>query len=142
MQRRNLKNILINPKYQIKYIFWLTFTGFLLIAINAVTFYWYVSENYTILVDLSPMTPEAKSQLYTELHQIILSLSAFSFLFLGAVAVLGLILSHRTAGPMFHFKRVFNEIRTGSRNARVHLRPNDDFQDVAQEFNSMMDSLK
>lgn len=141
-QRRNLKNFLINPRYQLKYIFWLTFTGFLLIGINAFTFYWYVSENYAILVELSPMTDEAKNQLYSELNHIVLALAIFSGLFLAAVATLGVILSHRTAGPMFHFKRVFKDIRTGKKQSRIHLRPNDDFQDVAQEFNSMMDSLK
>src|SRR5262249_37280276 len=69
--QRKLKNLLINPKYQLKYTFWLTFTGVFLIALNATLFYHYISENYAILVDLSPMNDEAKKQLYTELREII-----------------------------------------------------------------------
>lgn len=139
--KRRLRNILINPGYQLKYLFWLTFTGMSLVTINAYFFYYSTKENYDILVDLSPMTSEAKAQLYYELHWTIFRLAGFSLLFLACVGVVGLILSHRTAGPLYHFKRVFSDIKKGNRAARVRLRPKDDFQDVAQEFNEMMDSL-
>ena len=139
--QRKLKNLLINPKYQIKYIFWISLTGLGLVALNAGLVYHYVSENYAILVDLSPMTDEAKAQLYRELREIIIKLSLISIGFLSVVSFFGLIFSHRTAGPMYHFKRIFNAIKSGDTKARVHLRPKDDFQDVAQGFNEMMDSL-
>jgi HAMP domain-containing protein len=140
-KHRKLKNFLVNPQYQIKYIFWLTLPGFILIAINASIFFYYIRENYMFLVELSPMTEEAKTQLYGELYQIIIKLVLISSAFLGFLAFLGIILSHRTAGPMFHFKRVFNEIKGGRPETRVKLRPKDDFQDVAKSFNDMMDQL-
>ncbi len=139
--QRRLLNFLINPVYQLKYVFWISTTGLALIFVNAAVFYFYVRENYSILVDLSPMTAEAKAQLYQELHEILLKLSAGSLVFLFLVVVFGVILSHRTAGPMFHFKRIFASIEQGDLNARVRLRPKDDFQDVAQKFNAMMDSI-
>lgn len=140
--KRSLKNLWLNPKFQMKYVFWLSATGLVLVAVNALVFYRFVSENYAILVDLSPMTDEAKAQLYHELHSIIGLIIAFSFLFLLATSIVGVVLSHRTAGPLYKFKKVFGEIRDGRRNLRLHLRPNDDFKDVAQVFNEMMDSLE
>ncbi|MGK5087392.1 methyl-accepting chemotaxis protein [Bdellovibrionota bacterium FG-2] len=139
--QRRLLNILINPAYQLKYVFWISTTGLALIFVNAAVFYFYVRENYAILVDMSPMTAEAKALLYRELHEILLKLGAGSFIFLLAVVGMGIILSHRTAGPMFHFKRIFSSIEQGDMSARVRLRPKDDFQDVAQKFNAMMDAL-
>jgi methyl-accepting chemotaxis protein len=138
---RKLGNYLINPRYQLKYIFWLGVTGMTLVVLYSLLFYFFMRENYDVLVELSPMDDAVKQQLYHELNHIILLLGGVSFLFLIIVAFLGVILSHRTAGPLYHFKKVFGRIKDGDLAARVRLRPNDDFQDVAASFNSMVDAL-
>ncbi len=140
--KRHLKNFLINPRYQLRYIIWLTTTGLFLVLINGVIAYSYIKENYITLVDLSPMTDEAKLQMYEELRHLILALSLTSLAFLMIVSLLGIVLSHRTAGPLYHFKRVFDEVKKGKHQQRVKLRPGDEFQDVAKSFNDMMESLK
>ena len=139
---RSIKNIMINPAYQMRYIGWLTGTGLTLVLMNSLTFYLFTKENYSLLVDLGPMTDEAKQQLYSELGQIIMYLVLGSTIFLILVTLVGLIFSHRTAGPLYHFKRVFSEIKNGNPKARVRLRPTDDFQEVADTFNEMMDVLE
>jgi methyl-accepting chemotaxis protein len=139
--RRHLKNYLINPGYQLKYIFWLALTGFVLFVFYALNLYFHIKENYSILVELSPMTSEAKKQLYTELDALIFKLGLGSIAFLIGVAVIGMVMSHRTAGPLYHFKRIFDEIKNGKLDARIRLRPKDDFQDVGQAFNEMMDKI-
>ncbi len=140
--KRNLSNLVLNPKYQVKYVFWITFTGLILTLFNGAVFYNFVSENYKILVDLAPMTDEVKAQLYKELYQILILLGGFAFVFLGLVCLLGFVISHRTAGPMYRFKKAFQEVKDGNLDQRIHLRPNDDFQDVAESFNQMMDILQ
>ena len=139
--KRYLKNYIINPGYQFRYIFWLTSSGVVLVGINAWIAYMYIRENYMMLVDLSPMTEEAKAQLYAELRHLILAIGSSSFLFLVVISVLGIVLSHRTAGPLYAFKRVFDEISKGNLNRRLKLRPGDEFQEVAESFNQMMDSV-
>ena len=139
--RRQQRNFLINPKYQVRYIFWLTFTGMALIFINGGVFYLFIRENYKILVDMSPMEEEVKVQLYRELYQILFALGGFAVLFTLVAGIFGIVLSHRTAGPLFHFKRAFQEIRKGDLSVRVRLRPKDDFKDVADECNKMLDFL-
>jgi hypothetical protein len=123
----------LNPKYQIKFIFWLTIPGICLIAINALVFYYYVRENYAILVDLSPMTEAAKTQLYSELRDIVIKLAAFSTLFLGIVIVLGVLFSHRTVGPLYRIKKVCDAVcEDDMAGTQIQLRPLDDFKDVAE----------
>lgn len=141
-KQRSLKNLLINPAYQLKYVYWVSFMGLILIAVNASVFYFYIKENYAILVDLSPMDDAAKTQLYHELNEIIIKLGLAGTLFVLVSAFIGIIISHRTAGPMYHFKRIFADIKNGKLDARIHLRPNDDFKDVAQSFNEMMDAVQ
>lgn len=140
--KRSFKNYLINPSYQLKYVFWITFTGLLLITLYSVLIYRYVHENYSLLIELSPMTDDAKNQLYAELREIVLKAGGISLIFLVCCTFFGLLLSHRTAGPMFHFKRVFGEIKSGKLDRRIRLRPKDDFRDVAEAFNEMMDTLQ
>jgi methyl-accepting chemotaxis protein len=140
-KKRKFKQILINPGFQLRYIFWLTTSGFILVLINAMIAYSYIRENYITLVELSPMTDQTRALMYAELRNLILALSVTSLCFLGLISVLGLILSHRTAGPLYHLNRVFNEIQSGNRKARAKFRQQDEFQDVADSFNEMMDSL-
>lgn len=140
--RRQWRRFLINPRYQLKYILWIIGTGILLTVLNSSIFYHYIKENYAILVELAPMTDDARNQLYGELYKIAFALRITSVLFILLVGLWALILTHRTAGPLYHFRRVFNDIKNGNMNARVNLRPGDDFKDVAQSFNEMMDSLK
>jgi len=139
--KRYLKNYIINPAYQLRYIFWLTSSGLILVALNAWIAYSYIKENYLTLVDLSPMTDEAKDQLYSELRHLVLAISSSSLLFLILISVLGIFLSHKTAGPLYAFKRIFEEISQGETRKRLRLRPGDEFQDVAESFNKMMDSI-
>jgi HAMP domain-containing protein len=109
--------------------------------LNSLIAYSYIKENYVLLVELGPMTDEAKEQMYRELWQLSLALGGTSLLFILVVGALGLFLSHRTAGPLYHFKRVFDEIRAGKTRQRVRLRPSDEFHEVAESFNQMMDTL-
>jgi hypothetical protein len=133
--RRRLRSYLLNPQYQLKFIFWLTIPGVCLIAVNALVFYYYVRENYAILVDLSPMTDAAKTQLYAELGSIIFKLVAFAVVFLFIVMFLGLILSHRTVGPLYRMKKICQAICVDDMaGAAIQLRPGDDFRDVADSF--------
>jgi methyl-accepting chemotaxis protein len=139
IRRRKMRTLLLNPRYQLKFVFLTVGSSLLLAGANVVVFYHYVQENYAILVDLSPMTDAAKGQLYQELHQIFMVLTTLSVCFGAAFGSLALWFSHRTAGPLYHFKRVFNEISDGKSDLRIHLRPGDEFQDVAKAFNEMMD---
>lgn len=140
--KRKLRNLLINPRYQLRYIFWMSFTSLVLTFFNSAVFYLFLRQNYKILVDLSPMEDEVKVQLYRELHHVVFWLMGFSTVFVFIVSVFGLILSHRTAGAMYHFKRVFREVIAGQKESRIHLRPKDDFADVAELCNQMIQHLQ
>lgn len=139
--QRFLRNFLINPRFQIRIGIWLLTSGFLLATSYSIIFYAYIRENYKILVELSPMTEESKILLIEELHQIIGLMSIASVAFLIIMAILSIVMTHRSAGPIYHFQRVFREIQSGKTKTRVTLRPKDDFQEVAKSFNDMMDSL-
>lgn len=142
MKRRKITNLLLYPKFQLKYIFLLFMSSLVLVSGISVVFYRYISENYSLLVELSPMTDVVKTQLAAELNFILYLISFGSLIFLGLVSVLGLVLSHRVAGPIFNISRVLSEIREGNRQARITLRPKDEFQQLANEVNKTLDFLE
>lgn len=138
---RKIKNYLIHPRFQFKFVILGALSGMVISLFNALVFYLFTRENYLILVDLAPMSEDVKLQLHSELRTVAGILLFFSFGFIAISAVLGLIISHRAAGPLFQFKKVFEAIRDGNRQRRIHLRPHDDFREVALVFNDMMDSI-
>jgi len=60
---------------------------------------------------------------------------------LGFIVWLGLVASHRIAGPIYRFKKAMKEVAAGSQNVRIKLRDKDQLKDVADVFNEMMDAL-
>lgn len=141
-RRRKLKNYWLNSQFQGRYIRALLASSCIAMVLYGVVFYRHVKENYDTLVKISPMPDESKEQLYKELNDIIMYLSASSAVFLVLVALIGLIYSHRVAGPLFKIKSVCKDICDGNVNARIKLRPNDEFRDVAEQLNKMIDKLQ
>lgn len=139
--QRKLRNFIINPKFQMKYIFWVTMGGLTVMTGYAFIFYYFVKENYMILVDMADMTKEAKDLLYHELHVIILLLIAFSVLFLIITTIIGIVFSHRVAGPLYKLNLVISKIKEGNTDERCHFRPNDEFREIANNFNEMLNSI-
>ena len=58
-----------------------------------------------------------------------------------AVVLLGLIMSLKVAGPVYRLKKTMSEVAKGNINMRVSLRDGDQFTDMADRFNEMMDTL-
>ena len=70
------------------------------------------------------------------------------FGFAGLVAVLGIALiyvgvrvSHKLSGPVYHMRRVLREIREGKPPKPICLRDGDEFMDLAQDINDTVEFL-
>ena len=141
-KQRSLKNILIIPGFQSRMIFFIILAGFACTALNAYLYYAYVVDSYDFILKYSSLSKELIADRYRDLYNFGLSLSLATVLIVLIIAILALFVTHRAAGSVYHMKRVINEIRSGNIKARVHLRPKDEFQDVARSFNEMMDKLQ
>jgi methyl-accepting chemotaxis protein len=143
MSKRKVKNILINKKFQIKYMLWMIIPSVIVAFSYASLFYYFISENYLVLVDLNPlMSEDVQAILYQELNQLIILIIFISLFFTLTVAFISFYSSSKTAGPLYRFKSEFETISKGKLNTRIKLRPSDDFQDVALAFNKMMDTIE
>lgn len=61
--------------------------------------------------------------------------------FAALMITIGLVETHRAAGAVFKIQRHIHRVTAGDLDARVYLRKGDHFQDVAEDFNRMIESL-
>lgn len=139
--QRRLGNVLINARYQLKYALLIVIVGLSFAVGSAVAFREYVKVNYQVLTHTTAITEEIEQIYVKELRRFTDTILILSAAFLVVLALWMLYITHRSAGPMYHFKRVFEAIKRGQRDQRIRLRPHDEFQDVAAAFNAMMDKL-
>jgi signal transduction histidine kinase len=65
-----------------------------------------------------------------------------SAVILFALAVLTVFLTHRIAGPIFKIRKTLRLIGEGETSERIHLRKRDEYKDLADEMNSLIDQLQ
>jgi len=56
-----------------------------------------------------------------------------------AIIILSVFLSHRIAGPIFHFQRTIKEMTKGQPVDKIHLRKHDRFKDFAEDLNGLIE---
>ena len=118
------------------------FFGFLSFALNGLLFYLFVQKNYLLIFGAADVPQYLAESLMRDLRQFSLILLVLSVLVTLVIAFYLLVLTHRAAGAAYHIHRVIEEIKSGNSNARVHLRQKDEFRDLAQSFNEMVDELQ
>lgn len=133
-ERRQIKRrqYLINPKFQLRWVaevLVLCFGAMLLAAATCASVYIFV------------IMPEDEGGTGLSLPLLVFMFVAYLAGFI-VLFYSGILLTHRTAGPMFHFKRIYADIEKGNLSARVHLRDKDFWQDNAEAFNKAMDAVQ
>lgn len=140
--RRKLANLLVSPRYQIKYAVFLALSALALAMVNLLIFLTYFQENYKLLVTMSPMENSVKEILNQEIARVFLQLGVSSVVFALGAFVFGLFMAHRTAGPLYQLRRAFQRVKSGDLSVRVKWRTRDEFQEVAHEFNQMIEAIE
>ncbi|MBC7385062.1 MAG: hypothetical protein H7301_02730 [Cryobacterium sp.] len=73
-------------------------------------------------------------------HDMLFWLTLMQVCFMLMTFLMSLFMSHRIAGPLYKLSKTLNQFRNGSL-ARVGFRKNDYFQEVAGDYNLMIDSV-
>ncbi|HSN42173.1 MAG TPA: HAMP domain-containing protein, partial [Burkholderiales bacterium] len=116
--------------------------GLVCMVINAYLYYLYVVGSYDFILKSSNLSQELINERYRELYTLWVALTSISAAIMLFIATWVLFLTHRVTGPIYHIKRVIAELRRGDTKARVRLRKNDEFQDLAKSFNELIDELQ
>ena len=134
------RQILVNPRFQLKFTLLLTLIMFLVsmaLPLSLLSIYdkeiitsQFFVENPRILMLFQQMRGD-----------LIERLVIFQLLFLLVFLVTALLHSHRIAGPLYKLKISMIALRQGMLNRHVQFRKKDNFTELADEFNAMVDAL-
>ncbi|MGB0679621.1 MAG: hypothetical protein ACPGUV_08175, partial [Polyangiales bacterium] len=148
--RRRLRNYLIDHRFQLKYTGMVVLVTVLIAGALGAVAYNYSrgqTESLTIQMAMQPeLDPEvsrdlegwAKAQDRRTLLAIIASIGIFAL----ALAVTGIVITHRMVGPAHKLKLLFGDVAQGKMQVQGRLRRHDELQDVFEAFEAMVHSLR
>lgn len=128
------KSYWINPKFQLKYCFVLTLAGFGVMIISGTFSYTYMR---VAIHELTFNNPAIENKF---LGPFLLTFSIISVTFSVMLFVIGLMISHRAAGPLYAFERFLNDHLHG-KNSKLKLRAGDEFRHLEDLANKMNDQF-
>ena len=133
------RRILVNPRYQIRTaLLGVTGMGFL-VALTAVLDSQLKARSSRMILEGAPFLRETLAA--TNRREIVLVVAAGA-LFMVAVFLAGILESRKTAGPILNLRRRLEELRAGRLGAKVILRRQDNFPELAGAFNEMAGAIR
>lgn len=124
-EQNNRKSYFINPKFQIRYSLKLMSFGLFFAIISGTLSYTYLKVTITELVGISPQV-EHKFLFNFVITYLIVSAAFATILFF-----VGLMLSHRAAGPIYAFEKFLEDLIQGKPRA-LKLRTGDEFRHLEE----------
>jgi len=134
----------IDPKFQRRYILVLLSVTFLISAALFGVFWLHIESILGALSEAGFFEIGVLfSYIEDELLSLLLSVMFIVILFSFLLIYLSLNLSHRIAGPLFALKRSLDRIAEGNlQEARLSFRPTDEFKELAESLNRVVDELE
>lgn len=141
MDGKNYKRriYIINKKFQFRYVFiilFLTFAG--IFTISFITFY-VIWSNVINEFFFIPEAAKKLGDIYIKTTELlIIPLLIIGFIF----SIIGILYSHKIAGPLYRVQKICEEISKGNLNLNVKFRKGDEFHEVADSLNKVIQGLK
>ena len=142
-EQNRRRTYLINPRFQWRFIGFMATVSLLAISILFVSniLFFRNMEHEALSVGLTPDNPY-----FDFLQEQKSALSTLYFAVSGLVFVLmmglGILYSHRIAGPLHHLDRKMRRIASGEEPSPVNFRRRDQFAELAASFNAMIGKLR
>ncbi len=138
MIRGRRRRYIVKPAFQLRYVGIILITVFIVagICISATYFL-----SFILLGEkLANVYPQGR--LVATLKEINLIIIFCVLLLTPFIAVIGILLSHRIAGPAYRIEKTLKEIGKGNFDIHIELRKHDELTGIAKAINDMTSDLK
>jgi len=139
--RRRTRNYFPEPKFQLRFLAFLVGGSAMQIAVTNLLLYYFLQRNYGLLLKYAALDTQVSQLLSTEFRYIVALITLTFVVFLIGITSLGIIFSHRIAGPLYAIRRTVNAILDG-KDVKLSFRQGDEFVELIEKFNQMVDTLK
>jgi hypothetical protein len=137
------KTLLINPPFQYRFMFWMGALAFLSILLMHISHQWFFFNLRKQALLAGIPSGHVFFQFIQDQQNEMNWVSGLCFLGVCLlVAIFGLWLSHKIAGPMYRMKTHFQEGAKRGSPEPLHFREGDFFGDVAQAYNEQFNRPK
>jgi len=138
MEKYRRRQYIVKKAFQLKYV------GFIL----AVMFFGAVIAGYTIYYNLWALLGDKLANVYPQgrlVHifrtvnlRLVINLIFVAMLCIG----IGIVASHKIAGPIYRMINFVNSVAEGNYKNRLKLRKKDELKDLAEAINKLVDKLE
>ncbi len=149
--RRQLRNYLLDARFQMKYVSMVVGVTVVVAAILGSIAYQY-SRGQTQMLSIermekhSDLDEETMKFIQAEAEKadrvVLLGILAGILLLAVALGLTGIVVTHKLVGPAYKIKRLLGEVRDGHMRVGGRLRKGDELRDVFQAFEEMVLSLR
>lgn len=141
MEQRTYKRriYIINRKFQFRYLF--IILAVMIIAIGAVSFttFYIIWDRVINEFFFVPDAAQKLSGIFIKTSQaLIVPVIVLMLIF----SLIGVLFSHRIAGPLYRVEKVAEELGKGNLDLKVKFRKNDEFHNLADALNKMIGGIK
>ena len=131
----------VNRPFQIKYSLLFTVVGVLIAILFCAHIFYFLNEYLQVVIPDYADRPQIYDFIMGEKRKILIYLIVLTCLLGSFLFFLGIVFTHKIAGPMMVIKRRMADVERGDFGAQVRLRKGDEFRDMADSFNNMLKSL-
>ena len=149
--QRQLRNYLLDPKFQIKYVSMVVGVTVVVAAVLGIIAYGY-SKGQTQMLTMAKMAQytELDDQTYEFIRQeaekadrsVILGIIGGIAVMVLSLGLTGIVVTHRLVGPAYKIKRLLRDVRDGHLRVDSRLRRGDELQDLFLAFEEMVSALR
>jgi len=141
-ENRKARNFLLKPVLQLKLALYALMLSLAFVLIAVLFGKLYFEQTYITLVENTTQAEYIQAVITQQVH----NFKSLFLLLLGVYTVLMVVLvtvyTHRMIGPTFPIMRHIKALKNGLYSHRVKLRRHDCFQELANELNSLAESLE
>lgn len=141
INRRSVRNFLLQPFLQVKLGLYSTILAFGFAGMVSWLFYVHLNEFANVVIQLTDAREEILEMLFKSLSDMRNALFATIVLFLVLNIGVSIFFTHRMVGPTIAFRRLIRGMIDGNYGTQIKLRDGDAFVEVADELNELSTTL-
>ncbi len=130
---------LINPKFQLRFSFYVCLLMFICSIIYPVTIYDLMSKFITFAEQAAP---GSASTLLEKRESLIVVLGLWQLGITVVTFIVCIFFSHKIAGPLYKLQKFLTGVRDGHDYGRLFFRNGDYFQELAEDYNDAFEKIK
>ncbi|MGZ3699094.1 MAG: HAMP domain-containing protein [Bdellovibrionota bacterium] len=141
--KRDWRNILINPKFQLTFLAYMASMAVLSIAVFYACNYYFFWKFQRMGMEIGLPADNVFFQFVAQQRSILMvSFSVTGVILFTLLCISGLIFSHRASGPIYRLRKHMTDIAGGKPVSEVHFRDKDFFPELADAYNEQLKRFK